>query len=92
MGCKGRQPLEVWEDIHRSLHSLGEPNMESAEGVEDVDTGRLHKIEYSIKILKVHVGQTLRGSCDDCSHEWLKEIAKIAAVGQYEGLEVHQRL
>jgi hypothetical protein len=91
-GCKVLQPMEVWEDVHRPIHSLGEMNIKSPEGVEDMDIGWLHKIEYSIKIIKLHFSQTWSGSCGDCSHEWLKEIAKIAADLYYEGLKVHQWL
>jgi hypothetical protein len=58
MGGKGPQPLEVWEDIHRTLHSLGQPKIENPEGVEDADTGWLHKIEHSIEITKLHVSQS----------------------------------
>jgi hypothetical protein len=65
MGCKVFQPMKVWKDVHRPLHSLGEPNKESPEGVEDMDTGWLHKIESSIKITKMHFSQTWSGSCGD---------------------------
>ena len=85
------ESLKVWEDICRILHPFGQLNSEYLEGAEHVEAVWLHKVEYNIKVLKVHLRESGCGSCCDCSHEWFKEAAKITVLVQPDGIEVLQR-
>ena len=91
LGFKVTESLKVWEDIYGALHPFGQPDGEYRERAEDVEAAWSHKEAYSIKVIKRHIRELLRGSCSDCSHEWLKEAAKVTAVAQMERLEVVQR-
>ena len=88
---KDLESLKVWEDIYGALHLFGQPDLECRERAEDMEAVWLHKVEYTIKVIKTHIRELLCGSCCDCSHEWLKGAAKVTAVAQIERLEVFQR-
>src|SRR5258706_6281560 len=70
-GVKGLQPLKVWKDIHRVIHLFGQLDLKSREGVGDIQTRGLHKVEYSNRICKSHCSEIGRGIVADCSHECL---------------------
>ena len=88
---KDLESLKMWEDIYGALHLFGQPDHESRERAEDMEAVWLHKEEYSIKVIKTHIRELLCGSCRDCSHEWLKEAAKVTAFAQRDPLEAFQR-
>ena len=90
VGREGLQPVKVWEDFHRAIHPLGQLDYKSGEGVGDVQTRRLHKVEYSNRICKLDRSETGEDSSADCSHDWLKKVAEIA--GQFDGFKVRQGL
>ncbi len=89
-GLKGLQPLKVWKDIYRAVHPAGQMDLKSCEGVGDVQTRRLHKVEYGNRIAKVHYSEIGRCTFADCSHEWLNELVKTAV--QLDAFKAHQRL
>ncbi len=89
-GPKDLQPLKVWKDIYRAVHPFGQNNLKSREGVGDVPTRRLHKVEYGNRIAKVHYSEIGRCTFADCSHEWLNELVKTSV--QVDEFKVHQRL
>ena len=87
---KGYQPRKVWKNIHRVIHLLGQLDNKPREGVGDTQTSRLHKVEYSSRISKVHCSEIGRGTSTDCSHDLLKELAKTLVY--YDSFKLHQRL
>ena len=89
-GLKDLQPLEVWKDIYRVTHPLGQLDFESPEGLGDMPTCRLHKVEYSNRICKHDCREIGRCTSADCSQDWFKKLAKTA--GHSEGLKALQRL
>ena len=89
-GIKVLQPRKVWKDIYRAGHPLGQVYGKPCEGMGDMQTIRLHKVEYSSRILKRDCSEIGRGTSADCSHEWLNELAKTA--GQFKAFKVHQGL
>jgi len=62
---KNLQPLKMWKDIYRAACPLGQLDFKSSEGVGDMQTRRLHKVEYSNRICKVHRSEIGRGTSAD---------------------------
>ena len=52
-GLERLEFMEVWKDICWALHPLGQTDDKGGERAEDVQVGRLHKVEYSIEIAKI---------------------------------------
>ena len=91
-GIKSLESLKVWKDIRRAFHPFGQKDGERRDGAEDLEAGRLRKVEYRVRARKTQLSEVWRRGCGDCSHERLKGIAKITVLGHLEGLKAVQRL
>ena len=92
MGLKDLQSLQVWKDIDKTVHPLGQLDVQTPDRVEDAQKGRLPKAEYGIGISDLYSSETWSGSGGNCNNKWLQEIACAAPKAQFEGLKVLQRL
>jgi len=91
-GMKALESLKVWKNIYRALHPVGQRDCERRERVEDLEAGRLRKVEYRVRVRKTQSGEVWRRGCSDCSHDRPKGIAKVTVFGHPEGPEAFQRL
>ena len=91
MGLKYLQLVKGWEDIDRILYPLTNES-EGCEEREDLEVSRLHEVECSIRAKDLQYSKAWGDSCGDCGDKWLQEVAQVATCGEFERLEMLQRM